>query len=466
MNGHQTSRRRLLQVSLAAGGAGLSLTDILRLQSQAQGAENTPQRPALDTSVIQIWLGGGPSQFETFDPKPNAPIEFRGPYNSIQTVHPGVQICEKFPLVAQILDRATILRTISHPTNGHYDAAHHLSTGHRAVSGRNDSLPSSGAIASKFRGANNPQVPAYVLFSEEQTRNPEIATIMGASYLGNQHTPFTVLQNPYNSAFQPQPVRDAVSNLQLANDVTLARVEDRRTLLASLDRYAREADAKRMMDGMDGLNRIALEMVTSGAARRAFDLNEESTATRDRYGRHRWGQMGLLARRLVEAGVTFLTLNTAPDSLCWDWHRNICHDHRPADGSDGPSRGLDVSAPPLDQMLSALIGDLYERGLDRKVLVVVWGEFGRTPRVNATGGRDHWASLMSMLVAGGGLRMGQVIGESTSKGEIPATAPISPMDVLATIYRHLGIPLTAHTMNRAGRPMPMLPDGAPVAELI
>jgi len=174
----------------------------------------------------------------------------------------------------------------------------------------------------------------------------------------------------------------------------------------------------------------------------------------------------LLARRLVEAGVTFVTLNTAPDSLCWDWHLNIRNDDRPADGSQGPSRGMDISGPPMDQMVSALVSDLYERGLDRKVLLVVWGEFGRTPRVNATGGRDHWGSLMSILLAGGGLQVGQVIGSSTSKGEVPASRPISPTDVLATIYRHLGISPTDHTVTREGRPIPVLPDGEPIRELV
>ena len=462
----RTNRRRMLQVSLAAGGAGLSLADILQLRAETAARQQVGKRPANDTSVIQIWLGGGPSQFETFDPKPQAPIEFRGPYDAIQTRLPGIQFCEKFPLTAQVLDRAAIIRTIAQANNDHFSGAHKLSTGHPSAGGRNNTLPSSGALASRFRGANNPQVPAYVLLSEEQTRNPEIATVMGSSYLGTQHAPFTIMQNPYQLAFQPKPVRDAISNLKLADDVTLSRVSDRRTLLASLDRFAREADATRAMDGIDGLNHLALDMVTSGAARRAFDLNEESSATRDRYGRHRWGQMGLLARRLVEAGVTFITLNTAPDSLCWDWHRNISNDQRPADGSDGPSRGVDISGPALDQMLSALISELSERGLDRKVLLVVWGEFGRTPRINPTGGRDHWGSLMSMLLAGGGLRMGQVIGTSSSKGEIPTNRPVAPTDVLAMMYRHLGIDLTQHTVNRAGRPIPLLPDGAPIMELI
>ena len=222
----------------------------------------------------------------------------------------------------------------------------------------------------------------------------------------------------------------------------------------------------RAFDGNGSFMQTALEMLTSGTARRAFDLNEESTATRDRYGRHRWGQMGLLARRLVESGVTFVTLNTAPDSLCWDWHRNIVNDHRPVDGTDGPSRGMDISGPPLDQMLAALITDIYERSLDRKVLLVVWGEFGRTPRINPTGGRDHWGSLMSILIAGGGLQVGQVIGTSSANGEVPANRPVSPTDVLATIYRHLGIDLTRYTVTNAGRPIPLLPEGTPIIELL
>ena len=157
-----------------------------------------------------------------------------------------------------------------------------------------------------------------------------------------------------------------------------------------------------------------------------------------------------------------MTLNTAPDSLCWDWHRNIVNDHRPADGSQGPNRGMDVTGPPMDQMVSALVTDLYQRGLDRKVLLVVWGEFGRTPRVNKTGGRDHWGALMSILVAGGGLKVGHVLGASTDKGEVPTDRPVSPGDVLATMYRHLGIDRNLHTITRGGRPIPILPDGDPI----
>lgn len=458
-----TNRRRFLDASLLAGGAGLSLASLMRLRAAAAG--DSTGSAVDDTAVIQIWLGGGPSQFETFDPKPEAPVEFRGPYQAISTKLPGVLACEKLPRTAQVLDRAAVIRTVSHSTNGHFVGAHWLSSGYPGTSNRT-SHPSSGALASKFRGPVTPGLPAYVLLSEEQTRNPEIGTVMSAAYLGSSHEPFTLMQDPFQQKFQAGKVQSATSSLTLADAVTLDRIDDRRRLLKNLDRFARRTDAVARLDGIDKFNRQALGMVTSGAARRAFDLSRESFATRERYGRHRWGQMGLLARRLVEAGVTFVTFNLAPDSLCWDWHRNIVNDHRPADGSDGPSRGMDVSGPPLDQMLAALITDLYERGLDRRVLLVVWGEFGRTPRVNKTGGRDHWGSLMSILLAGGGLKVGQVIGESTSKGEIPKTRPVAPGEVLATMYRHLGISLDRHTVTNAGRPIPLLPDGEPIAELL
>ena len=456
----ESGRRRFLTSALLAGGAGLSLSDICRLR-----AEQPSPTGHRDTAVIQVWLGGGPSQFETLDPKPNAPIEFRGPYSAIQTKLPGVLACEKLPLTAQVLDRAAVIRTVRHTTNGHFVGAHWLSTGYPGDTGRT-THPSSGALAAKFRGAVRRGLPPYVLLSEEQTRNPVIGTVMGASYLGSGYEPFTLLQDPFESAYQANKVAKATSSLKLADDITLDRVEDRRSLLSDLDQFARGADSLASLEGTSEFNRQALQMVTSGVARRAFDLNEESSRTRDKYGRHRWGQMGLLARRLVEAGVTFVTLNMAPDSLCWDWHRNIVNDDRPADGSDGPSRGMDISGPPLDQMISALVTDLYDRGLDRKVMLVMWGEFGRTPRVNKTGGRDHWGSLMSILMAGGGLKVGQVIGESTSKGEIPQTRPVSPLEVLATMYRHLGIDLSGHTVTNAGRPIPILPGGRPISELI
>lgn len=457
------NRRSFLRGSLLAGGTGLSLPDLLRLQAVARDSENKNLDPK--TAVIQIWLGGGPSQFETFDPKPDAPVEIRGPYGSIQTKFPGVLFCEKMPLTSQVIDRTAIIRSVTHATNGHFVGAHWCSTGYPGDTGQ-VTHPSSGAIASKFCGPRREGLPGYVLLTEEQTRNPVIGEVMSASYLGAAHTGFTVFQDPFHDAFDATKVRQATANLKLADEMTIDRAGDRKSLLSRLDRLARDVDASGEIDGLDEFNQTALQMVTSGEARRAFDLQRESTETRERYGMHRWGQMGLLARRLVEAGVTFVTLNTAPDSLCWDWHRNIVNDNRPADGSDGPTRGMDVSGPPLDQMLSALVDDLYDRGLDRKVLLVVWGEFGRTPRINKTGGRDHWGALMSILVAGGGLKVGQVLGASNDKGEVPVDRPISPTDVLATMYRHLGIDSTAHTVTREGRPIPLLPNGKPISELL
>lgn len=454
-------RRQLLQSSLLAGGAGLGLADVLRLRAETVGV--TGGKP--DTAVIQIWLGGGPSQFETFDPKPAAPVEVRGPYSTISTRLPGISFCEMMPRTAQVVDRASIIRSVTHTTNGHYVGAHWCSTGYP---GNGDPVkhPASGAIVSRFRGANRPGLPGYVLLSHEQTKNLNIGAVMGPGHLGVNHSPFTVVQDPFHDEFDPQKIQQATANLRLAGDVTLERARDRRALLAGVDRLTRNVDATGTIAGVEQFTSAALEMVATGEARRAFDLDRESEQTRDMYGRHRWGQMALLARRLVEAGVTFVTLNTAPDSLCWDWHRNIVNDHRPADGSQGPNRGMDVTGPPMDQMVSALVTDLYQRGLDRKVLLVVWGEFGRTPRVNKTGGRDHWGALMSILVAGGGLKVGHVLGASNDKGEVPTDRPVSPGDVLATMYRHLGIDRNLHTITRGGRPIPILPDGDPIYELI
>lgn len=467
------SRRRFLQDagSVLAGGAGLSLADIVRLRAAEPLEQGTSAQSPIpsDTAVIQVWLGGGPSQFETFDPKPLASEEIRGPYGSpIATKHPGILFCEKLPRTAQVVDRAAIIRSVTHSTNGHFVAAHWCSTGYM---GENNaaSRPSSGSIASKFRhkGAGQPAgMPPYVLVSEEQTRNLNIGAVMGAADLGAQHEPFTVLQDPFQNKFDDARLANATSSLQLADDITIRRMGDRKTLLGQVDRLSRRLDAAGRLEGVDEFNRAALDMVTSGAAKRAFDLSLESSATQKLYGNHRWGKMALLARRLVEAGVTFVTINTAPDSLCWDWHLNIVNDNRPADGSNGPSRGMDISGPPLDQMISALVTDIYQRGLDKKVLLVVWGEFGRTPRVNKTGGRDHWGALMSILIAGGGLKVDQVIGASNSNGEVPIDRPVAPTDVLATMYRHLGVDTAQHTLTRQGRPIPILPDGQPIRELI
>lgn len=457
---HNFSRRRFLSASLCAGGAGLALGDLLRLQSLA--AEQGQVVP--DTSVIQIWLGGGPSQFETFDPKPLAPIEIRGPYRAISSKLPGALMCEMMPLTAGVLDKTAIIKSFTHPYDDHFGVMRWCLEGRREPDKR-EGHPSVGSIASRFRGPRQVGMPPYVMLSEEPVMHHHLFDAMGPGYLGVSHSPFAVLQDPYPYEFQFDRLRSATSSLELANDSTLDRINDRKSLLAELDRLPRRLDSNRVQDGLDPFAKLALDLITSEKARRAFDLNQESAATRERYGSHRWGQMALLARRLVESGVTFVTLNTAPDCLRWDWHVSITRENREQPSPGGPNVGMEWSGPPLDRALSALITDLSERELCRNVLLVVWGEFGRSPKINLTGGREHWPRLGSVLLVGGGLKMGQVIGASSHDGGLPTDRPISPSDVLATLYKHLGIDPHQNAVNLQGRPIPLLPDGNVIDEL-
>ena len=454
------SRRQFLSASLCAGGAGLALGDLLRLRSLAadQG------RVIPDTSIIQIWLGGGPSQFETFDPKPLAPVEIRGPYRAIPSKLPGALMCEMMPLTAGVLDKTAIIKSFTHPYDDHFGVMRWCLEGRKEPDKR-EGYPSVGSIASRFRGPRQPGMPAYVMLAEEPVMHHHLFDAMGPGYLGVSHSPFAVLQDPYPFEFQFDRLHSATSSLELANDTTLDRITDRKSLLAELDRLPRKLDSNQVQDGLDPFAKLALELITSAKARRAFDLNEESAATRQRYGTHRWGQMALLARRLVESGVTFVTLNTAPDCLRWDWHVSITRENREQPSPGGPNVGMEWSGPPLDRALSALITDLSEREPCRNVLLVVWGEFGRSPKINVTGGRDHWPRLGSVLLAGGGLKMGQVIGESSHDGGLPTDRPISPSDVLATLYKHLGIDPNQNAVNLQGRPIPLLPDGQVIDEL-
>lgn len=449
-----------MSASLLAGGAGLALGDILRLR--ALGSEQDPIAP--DTSVIQIWLGGGPSQFETFDPKPLAPIEIRGPYKAIQTKLPGVQVCETLPLTAGVLDKTAIVRSFNHSFDDHFGVTRWCLAGRREPDNK-AGYPSTGSIASRFRGPRQVGMPPYVLLCEDLANYFDLIQVMGPGYLGVGHAPFTVMQDPYRPEFQHDRLHSSTDSLELANDVTLDRINDRRSLLSGFDRLPRQLDASGRQDGLDPFARLALEMVTSAKAQRAFDLSQESAATHERYGTHRWGQMALLARRLVEAGVTFVTLNTAPDCLRWDFHVSVVRENRPESNPAGPNVGMESNGPPLDRALSALISDLSERDACRNTLLIVWGEFGRSPRINPTGGRDHWPPLGSVLLAGAGLKMGQTIGASDANGGTPTQRPVSPSDLIATLYRHLGIDPNQQIVNLQGRPIALLPDGKPVDEL-
>jgi uncharacterized protein (DUF1501 family) len=424
------SRRSFLRVGVL-GLAGLALPDVLRLRAQARGLG----RPAKDTAVIQVFLGGGMTHIDTYDLKPDAPREFRGEFQPIATNVPGVSLCELFPRQARALDKMAVIRSLHHTTADHNSGQHWVMTGFPASqpSQATNDRPSVGSVAARLRGAGGPGVPPYVAI-------PNAPTFAHAAYLGPGYNPFSL---------GGDPTRDVkVRDLDPPRGLSLERLSDRRYLLAQLDRIDRLRDDSGAMEGVDRFTAEAYEMITGPAARRAFDLSREDPRLRDRYGRTRVGQGCLLARRLVEAGVTFVTVSEGG----WDHHGQVFRNCR---------RQL----PPFDAAVATLVEDLFVRGLSEKVLVLVWGEFGRTPRVNGGSGRDHWPGSMSALVAGGGLKMGQVVGASTRKAERPTERPLRPEDLLHTVYDVLGIDPNEEFLNEAGRPMAVLNVGHPIAEL-
>jgi uncharacterized protein (DUF1501 family) len=434
------SRRGFLELgSLLLGGLGLSDLLALREASAAAGS------PKANTSVILLWLQGGPSQFETYDPKPQAPVEIRGELGAIQTAVPGTQLCELLPKHAQIAKKFNLVRSLSHDVTDHPGAAWRFLTGRRPanISELVAKFPSLECIVAKERELQHPDMPAYVSNERHQSRR-------GAAYLGPKYDPFYVLADPNKTDFK-------VENLAIHPELT-GRLEDRRTLLESLDRFRRELDRSGAMEAADRYDQLALNLITSEKARSAFDLGRESVATRERYGRTEWGQRMLLARRLVEAGCSFVTVELHP----WDDH-----------GDSGMIfDNMRKRLPVFDQALPALIEDVYQRGLDRQVMIIAAGEFGRTPQLSkrpfpgAKTGRDHWPAAMSLLVAGGGMETGQVIGETDSKGAIPRQRPLDPNDFLATVYHFLGIDVNRTYPDLRGRPMPILPFGQPITELL
>lgn len=429
----RSSRRVFLKVG-TLGLAGLGLADHLRVRASARDSA----RPRKDTAIIQVSLLGGPSHLDTFDMKPGAPVEFRGEFRPIETSVAGIQVCEHLPGLARQMDRLAIVRSVTHGHSAHGMATHAVMTGYAPPVETTDNLnPSCGSYAAKLRGPNRPRIPAYVCV-------PDPPFSAGAAYLGVACNPFRAGGNPASPEFR-------VRNLAPAPRVDLARLRDRRALLQELDKIRRDVDVQGVASGYDQFYADAFDIVTSSACREAFDLDREDPRLRDRYGRDTWGQSALLARRLVEAGVTFVTLNTG---FTWDTH-----------GDNFPTL-RNINLPMLDRALGSLIADLHERGLHERVLVVVHGEFGRTPRVNATAGRDHWPGAMSVVFSGGGLKMGQAVGATDPKGEAPRSRPIKPQDVLATVYHVLGIDHRQVFQDAAQRPVPILDEGQVITELI
>ncbi len=460
------SRRSFLEVgSLGLGMLGLS--DILRLRAQA--AETSTIWPARDTSIIFIWLPGGPPHMEMYDLKPDAPEEYRGVFRPVPTNVKGMDVCELLPLHTQCADRYTIVRSVAHEFADHGGGHKRFLTGRSPATptGFVNDAPAVGSIVAKCRERVSAGLPNYVSGTEPGRAGVDVYSF-GAAYLGPSYTPFNIPGDPSEAGF-------SVKNLSVDQQAS-ERLDDRVSLLKGFDRLRRGIDDSGVMEAMDQFNQQAVTMLTSDQARQAFDLSQESEALRDRYGRHAWGQRALMARRLVEAGCSFVTMvmenpyQSGVESLKggtynWDSHAVNCHLFDDAK----------VRFPIYDQAVTALVEDIYNRGLDRKVLLVVTGEFGRTPRISTqigtqTGvlqpGRDHWPQAMSMLLAGGGMRTGQVVGSTNAKGEEPKERPLTPNDLWATVYRHLGIDWTQSFIDYSGRPMPILPFGEPIVELL
>ncbi len=442
------SRRSALKAGFL-GLMGLSLADVLRLRAEAPTEKK-------DTSVILLWLDGGPSQLETYDPKPDAPVEYRGPYDTIQTKVPGIRLSELLTGHARHADKMAFIRSLHHDNGDHFAAAHWMLTGRFGSNAANQApkYPSVGAFAARVRGANAPGMPAYVGLPAAQSVYL-FPGYQGAAYLGPQYNPFDVdREQKYlaaNANVRIGPAR-CLQNLGQSDPV---RLRGRLDLLTRFDTLRRDLDRSGTADSLDRYQQQALDMILGSEARIAFDLDKEDPRLADRYGRGPWGRYTLMARRLVEAGVTFCTV----DMPHWDDHSSI-------------KEGHGYKLRPLDQAVGALMDDLAERGLLDKVLVVVMGEFGRTPKIN-TGqpgipipGRDHWGNAISAMLAGGGLRGGQAVGATNERAEHPVRRALTPADLLATIYHVLGIDPTRTFKDHSGRPVAILDEGKAIEELL
>lgn len=449
LRAERISRRGFLHAGML-GAAGLSLSGLLRAEASAAQVGKTVNR---QNSVIILWMRGGPAQHETWDPKPDAPVEIRGEFNPIRTNVPGIFINEYLPLSAAMMDKWSIIRSLHHTDPGHSTGDQLCFTGYPANKTTPpdvNAYPSCGSIVARQLQQQDPTMPAYVVI-------PKNMPGTGPAYLGTQYGAFETIADPA----KPGPF--TIPNLGLADGISVQRLTDRRTLLQQMDNLRRDADQTGQFDAVDRFRQQAFQLLTSNRARDAFNLDAEPRRVRERYGFYpeflaptpdrcgcpAWSQRVLLARRLIEAGVRLVTV----DLRWWDTH---------VKGFESLKNGFLAR---WDHAYTALLEDLDQRGLLKTTMVVAWGEFGRTPRVNANAGRDHWASVFSAAVAGGGIQGGRVIGSSDSHGAEPRDNPKDPADVLATIYRHLGVDANVQYQDHTGRPHSVLPGGTPIDEL-
>ena len=443
------SRRSFVRIG-ASGAFAAGLPQLLAGHANAAAASGA----AHQTSVIMLWLDGGPGHMDTYDLKPEAPAEYRGIWAPIPTNVPGVQVTELFPLQAQIADRFSVVRSLHHNSGDHFTGGHWMLTGRgEGVSGANTKgkYPFFGAVATRLTGPRKTGMPANIAVPYGMSIGLRPG-YFGGHFLGVHHNPFETEGDPNADNFQ-------VRNIALASGLTVERLGDRRSLLAGFDRIRREADHSGAFESMDRFDRTAFEMVTGNATREAFDLTREAPEIREKYGRNSWGQSTLLARRLVEAGSTFVTCHFGG----WDHHWDL-------------KAGMENYLPKIDRLVHGLITDLEDRGLLQSTLVVLCGEFSRTPRMNdggnggpplskGTPGRDHWGNAMFCFLAGGGIRGGQLIGSTDRLGETPKERPLRPGDIHHTIFRVLGIDPHAHFPDFSGRPIVAIDHGAVIEDL-
>lgn len=454
-------RRGMLKAGLA-GVTGLSLPELLR--SRAEGA--TKGTGGKNKSCILLWMAGGPSHIDTWDPKPDRPEINRGPFGVTQTKLPGVIICEHLPKQAAMLDKFTIIRSVDARHSNH-EPNKVFQTGNLRAEGRTnpeaEKYPALASIIAKERGPNHPAMPPYVAFMKSQSH------LAFAGYLGKRYDPLIANQAVrlpvYSNIGEDSGTLAGGEMFQFTAGLSSDRMYQRRQLLADFDRLRAGADLSGSMAALNHYQQQAVQMLLGGRAQEAFDLSRESQQTRDRYGSHLWCQQALVARRLVEAGVSFVTLDLSYHgaSGTWDTHG----DNIPPYG--GIRKGLGPLLPLFDHLITTLVSDLDERGSLENTLVIAMGEFGRTPMMgtqDSTDGRNHWPVVMSMCLAGGGLRHGQVIGATETDGGNIRERPVTPGDLAATLFRYFGVSQDAYYLDNQGRPRVVVENnGQPIAEL-
>jgi hypothetical protein len=419
------------------GAFGLGLDNLLRLRALAAAAGQA--RESKVKNCILIWLAGGPSHIDTFDPKPEATPDVRGEFKPIDTAVPGLQISEVFPNLAKVMDRVTLLRAVTSPEADHDRAAHHMLTGYRPMPAL--VYPSYGSVVAKLREEKRGALPPYVAI-------PDAPIFSSSGYLTPAYDPFGVLNDPNSGTFR---VRD----LTPPDRLTLDRLRRRKEMVKSLDGFARDVGATPLTASRDQFSDQAYALLTSSAAQAAFNMGNEPDELRDRYGRTTVGQSCLLARRLIESGVSFVTVNDrGQGQLGWDTHLN-----------NFPAL-KNTLAPPLDKGVSTLIADLDERGLLASTLVIMMGEFGRTPKINPNAGRDHHGRANCAILAGAGIPRGLVLGRTDAKADSPVDHPITPADLAATLFLALGIDPEHKIESPDGRPLRLVDNGKPPKELV